>query len=255
MRVKAHIPNAVTLLNLLSGCIAVLFAVSNNFIWAACFVFIGIFFDFFDGFLARKLGVQGPLGLQLDSLADVVTSGVVPGVVMYKMLALSLSVPATTEIEEWNVLFTEAINWRHVVPLFGLFITLASAYRLARFNIDEDQQSFFKGLPTPANCLFIISIPLILEFEYFPLASKLLLNPWFLIFITILSCYILNASVPLFALKFKNYGWKGNEFRYILIITSVILLITLQFAAIPLLIILYIILSVISNQMVTKSKS
>jgi len=245
---KKHIPNAITLLNLLSGCIAVILAVNDNFVAAALFVFLGIFFDFFDGFAARKLNVSSPLGLQLDSLADMVTSGLVPGIIMYKLLIL-----ATRGFVDYS----DASHWQEhsgwidsefqILPLIGLFITLGSAYRLAKFNIDEDQQTYFKGLPTPANALLILSLPLILEFQNSDLINSIILNKWFLIGLTLLSCYILNANIKLFALKFKNYGFKDNVMRYIFLILCVVLLVVLQFAAIPIIIILYISLSVLDN--------
>ena len=248
MAFKKHIPNIVTLLNLFCGCIAVIFAVYNNFIAAAIFVFLGIFFDFFDGLLARKLNVQSPLGIQLDSLADMVTSGVVPGIIMFKLLSMSVDTPYFIEMtSDWSSTTTWTgfrISW---LPLIGLFITLASAYRLAKFNIDEDQQSYFKGLPTPANTLLIISLPLIMEFQESDLMNAIILNKWFLIILTVLSCYLLNSNIKLFALKFKHFGFKDNAVRYIFIILTVLLLVVLHFAAIPMIILCYVILSLISS--------
>jgi CDP-diacylglycerol--serine O-phosphatidyltransferase len=248
---KKHIPNALTLLNLFCGCIAVLLAVNNSFVFAALFVFLGIFFDFFDGFAARKLNVQSELGLQLDSLADMVTSGLVPGIVMYKLLQLTgPSWQETVDGFGYNrTIGFEFSNpeFYYVWPLLGLLITLASAYRLAKFNIDEDQQTYFKGLPTPANTLLIISLPLIIEFQNNDTINAIILNKWFLIGLTFLSCYLLNSGIKLFALKFKNYSFKDNAIRYIFIILCIVLLIVLQFAAIPIIILLYIILSVLDN--------
>lgn len=243
-----YIPNALTLLNLFCGCIAVIFAVNNNFVIAALFVFLGIFFDFFDGFAARKLNVQSALGVQLDSLADMVTSGVVPGIVMYKLLALTLGTnEAIIASSEWS----ETMYWTSfkIVPLpfLGFCITLASAYRLAKFNIDEDQQTYFKGLPTPANTLLIVSLPLILEFQHSDLINSIIVNKWFLIVLTALSCYLLNSTIKLFALKFKDWSFKANATRYIFMILCMLLLIVLQFAAIPLIILLYISMSVLDN--------
>ncbi len=243
---RKHIPNALTLLNLLSGSIAVIFAVNNNLIASALFVFLGIFFDFFDGFFARKFNVQGALGLQLDSLADMVTSGLVPGIVMFQLLSMTDS--------NWNYVgndpTTESIfgfSDMAVFPLLGLLITLASAYRLAKFNIDTEQQTYFKGLPTPANTLLIISLPLILEFQNNDFINTIILNRWFLIGLTFFSCYILNAKIRLFALKFKNYGFKDNTTRYIFMVLCAVLIIVLQFAAIPIVILLYIIMSLLDN--------
>ena len=193
----------------------------------ALFVFLGIFFDFFDGLLARKLNVQSELGLQLDSLADMVTSGLVPGLVMFYLLELS--------------------NINSYLPYLGLLITLASAYRLANFNIDENQSDSFIGLPTPANALLILSLPLIMEFQNNEVMNAIILNKWFLIGITLLSCYLLNANIKLIALKFKNWSFIDNKARYIVILLSIILLVIFQFAAIPLIIASYIIISLLNK--------
>ena len=228
---KKYIPNALTLLNLFCGCIAVILVINDNFVNAALFVFLGIFFDFFDGFAARKLQVQSDLGIQLDSLADMVTSGLVPGLAMFKLLALS------------------DLSWEgsKVIPYWGLAITLASAYRLAKFNIDEDQKTYFKGLPTPANALLIMSLLLILEFQNSDLINNLVLNQWFLMVFTMLSCWLLNSNIKLFALKFDTYGFKPNATRYIFILLSAVFIIVLHYVAIPLIIIMYISMSVLNN--------
>ena len=231
---KRYIPNALTLLNLFCGCIAVIFTVNNNFVAASLFVFLGIFFDFFDGFAARKLNIQSELGVQLDSLADMVTSGLVPGLVMFKLLQLTgpyWSYVGNNQALE-NISGYSELSILSILPFFGLAITLASAYRLAKFNIDEDQQTYFKGLPTPANTLLIISLPLIIEYQNSDLINSIILNKWFLIGVTILSCYLLNSNIKLFALKFKNWSFKNNATRYIFMILCVVLLIVLQFAAI-----------------------
>lgn len=247
MAIKNYIPNLITLLNLFCGSIAVIFAAHNNFIAAAIFVFLGIFFDFFDGLLARKLNVQSDLGIQLDSLADMVTSGLVPGVVMFKLISISLDAPDYLYNDDWS----SAMHWFGLnfspLALIGFFITLASGYRLAKFNIDEDQQTFFKGLPTPANTLMILSLPMIIELQHSNFMNALILNTWFLIGLTFLSCYLLNSSVKLFALKFKTYKFADNIYRYLLVFLSIVLLIWLHFIAIPIIIVLYILLSLMSN--------
>lgn len=232
---KQHIPNALTLLNLLCGSIAVIFAIHSEFVTASMFVFLGVFFDFFDGFAARKLNVQSELGLQLDSLADMVTSGLVPGIIMYKLLLLS---DISWSVESFDV---------NLFPFFGLFITLASGYRLAKFNIDTEQQTYFKGLPTPANALLVISLPLILEFQNNDTYNAIIINKWFLIAFTILSCWLLNSDIKLFALKFKDWSFKANVTRYVFILLCMVLLIVLHFAAIPIIILLYIAMSVLDN--------
>ena len=237
-----HIPNFVTLLNLFCGSVAVLFAVNGNMIATALFVFLGIFFDFFDGLLARKLNVQSELGLQLDSLADMVTSGLVPGIVMFHLF--NLTGPDWLEFGSEGIL---GLKLHSFLPFFGLLITLASAYRLAVFNIATNQTDSFIGLPTPANTLLILSLPLIMEFQNNDTMNAIILNKWFLIVVTFVSCYLLNAKIKLLALKFKNWSFKDNAARYMLIVLAAVLLIVFQFAAIPLVIIAYITISLLNK--------
>ncbi len=243
MDIKRHIPNFITLLNLFSGSIAVIFAVKGNLILAAIFVAAGIFFDFFDGLAARLLDVKSEIGLQLDSLADAVTSGVVPGIVMYQLLTKAL--PASGGLGyDWD----SSVFDIQMKPfaLIGLLIILASAYRLAKFNVDDRQTDSFIGLPTPANALLILSLPLILTYQSGPFVSGLLLNEWFLVGLTLLSCFLLNAELPLFALKFSDWGFRENKMRYFFIISCLVLIIFLKFIAIPVILLLYVLLSVIS---------
>lgn len=249
---KRQIPNIVTGLNLLSGCIAVLFAVNNQYIGAALFVFLGIFFDFFDGLLARKLNVQSDLGLQLDSLADMVTSGVVPGIVMYGLIKEALGTETALAVDNtWNETFSWVGFSITPIALIGLLIVVFSAYRLAKFNLDEDQQTYFKGLPTPANTLLVLSLPLILEFQFSTTVSYVLSNVWFLIGFTFLSCYLLNANIKLFALKFKTWSFKPNKIRYLFLLASVVLLVLLKFIAIPIIIISYILVSLFTQKSIS----
>ena len=228
---KAFVPNFITLLNLLSGGIAVIFAVKGDLSTAALFVFFGIFFDFFDGFLARKLNVSSEMGLQLDSLADLVTSGLAPALVLVNLIELS-------------ILTSQDANC--FLPYLGLLVLLCSAYRLAKFNISTEQSQFFIGLPTPANALLIMSLPLILDYQNSDSYNALILNPFFLVVVTLLSSFLLNAPVKLIALKFKTWNFSENASKYILIIFSLVGLIFFKFAGIPLIIIFYIMLSLIN---------
>lgn len=244
-----HIPNFVTLLNLFCGSIAVIFAVNGFLVTASFFAFLGIFFDFFDGLLARKLNAQSELGLQLDSLADMVTSGLVPGIVMFQLLSMTVANSGLiASQDEW----TANMHWIgfkiHLLPFIGLLITLASAYRLANFNIDENQTDSFIGLPTPANTLLILSFPLIMEFQNNDIMNSIILNKWFLIAVTLVSCYLLNANMKLLALKFKTWNFQDNAARYILVMLAAIFLIIFQFAAIPLIILAYIIISILNKK-------
>ena len=205
---------------------------------------LGIVFDFFDGFAARILDVKSELGLQLDSLADMVTSGVVPGIVLFKLFertAGSFPYALDFSLTEWNDGTTSFL------PLIGLLVTLASCYRLANFNIDTRQTDSFIGLPVPANTLFILSLPLILLTNDALWLNEFILNKWFLIGLTLFSCYMLNAEIPLFSLKMKSYGFKENAVKYSFLIISIVMLVLLQFIAIPLIIVIYVLLSVFMN--------
>ncbi|MEE3244001.1 MAG: CDP-alcohol phosphatidyltransferase family protein [Bacteroidota bacterium] len=240
MNIKSYIPNAFTMANLFCGMLGVFFAATGQLDYAAYAVVAGVFFDFFDGFFARMFKVEGELGLQLDSLADVVTSGVVPGMVMFQMLH---------KLEHWNTgeRWVEAgLSWESLslLPFLGFAITLASAFRLAKFNIDTRQTTSFIGLPTPANALLILSLPLIVQFQDYAIAETLITNTWFLLALTALSCYMLNAEIPLFALKFKSWGLAENKIRYGFLLLAIILLFWLTFAAIPLIIIAYVLISI-----------
>ena len=237
--IKKQVPNTITLLNLFCGCIAMVFALNKEFEMAFYFVSLGIFLDFFDGFFARLFQVSSPLGLQLDSLADMVTSGVVPGIVMYQLMGSSSGYPKLGWLVE-------------PFPFVGFLITLGSCYRLANFNIDTRQTDSFIGLPTPANALFILSLPLVLRNLDSFFVLELLTNPFVLIGITLLSVYMLNAEIPLFSLKIKQMSVKKNALQIGFLLSSVVLIASFQYAGIPLVIVLYVLLSVISNVLASK---
>ncbi len=226
-----------------AGSIAVILAVQNHLVFAAVFVGIGIFFDFFDGFFARLLRVPSELGLQLDSLADLITSGLAPGIVMVQLLNRSFSTETEGVFLRWEKIPAFEFDLP-VIALIGLTITLASGYRLAKFNIDSRQTSSFIGLPTPANAILIFSIPLILTYQNSELVSLILLNKWFLLCLTIFSCFILNVELPLFGLKFKNFSFKENWYRYLLIIFSAAAIYVLKFIALPVIILVYILFNI-----------
>lgn len=236
MNIKKQVPNIITLLNLFCGCIAVVFVAELNFEMAFFFVSLGIFLDFFDGFFARLFKVSSPLGLQLDSLADMVTSGVVPGYVMYSLLEMSQN-PASTDV---------------IIPYLGFIIALGSCYRLANFNIDTRQTDSFIGLPTPANALFILSLPLVLKHSDSLVVFDILTNQWILLAITLFSAYILNAEIPLFSLKIKDFSIKKNALQIGFLTLSLLLLVFFQYLAIPLIIITYVLLSVVNNKFLKK---
>jgi CDP-diacylglycerol---serine O-phosphatidyltransferase len=245
MNLKKHIPNILTLLNLLCGCIAIVFISMSRFEMAFFYVCLGIFFDFFDGFFARKFGVAGPLGVQLDSLADMVTSGVAPGYVMY-MLFHNRELLGVE-----NILVFSPVQ-PNLFPFIAFVITLGACYRLANFNIDTRQSDSFIGLPTPANALFIMSLPIIIKGYPFTGIDTFLYNKWVLLAITFLSAYVMNAEIPLFSLKIKDFSFQKYKLQIGFLAFSVVLLLLLQIAAVPLIIISYILLSVLNTILAKK---
>ena len=234
MNIKKHIPNLITLANLFCGTLATIFAVEGDLELAGLCIVLGIGFDFFDGFAARLLNVQGELGKQLDSLADMVTSGVAPGIIMMQLLETSQADSFANSVTDY-------------IPYLGLLLTLAACYRLANFNIDTRQSDSFIGIPTPAMALFVISLPLIGLYSDVSFFTDLVHNNYFLIAVTFLLCYLMNAELPLFALKFKSFGFKENAMKYVFLLISVLLLVLLKFVAIPLIIVIYVVVSVVSN--------
>lgn len=229
---KKHIPNAITCLNLFAGCLALYNAFRGELEYAAYLVAIAAIFDFLDGMLARLLKAYSEIGKQLDSLADMVSFGVVPGTILFSLLSQS----------EASVFGIPA----YILPFLGFTVTVFSALRLAKFNIDTRQAESFIGVPTPACTLFIASLPLILATSGF-LYDDIILDPYFLLAVTFIFSYLLVAELPLFALKFKNLTWKDNATRFIFLGISVILLALVKFAAIPLIIVLYILLSIVKK--------
>lgn len=224
MEIRKHIPNAITSCNLLSGCIGISLCFEGNIFFGAVMILIGATFDFFDGFAARMLKVSSPMGKELDSLADMVTFGVLPSVILYQLLV--------------EVLADSQLTY---LPYVAFLIAVFSAVRLANFNIDERQSDGFIGVPTPGTALVIGSLPLILK--YYPEFSPYILNEITLIGIAIVMSYLMNAEIPLISLKFKTFGWKGNEGRFILIGSSLLLLIFLQVAALPLIVVTQVLIS------------
>jgi CDP-diacylglycerol---serine O-phosphatidyltransferase len=209
-----HLPNFLTCCNLICGCLGLIFLWEDPQIETAYFVWAACVFDFFDGFAARMVKVSSPIGKELDSLADIVSFGVLPSLFMFKLLQ-----------------FESPIDY---LPYIALLIAVCSALRLAIFNIDETQSDSFRGLPTPANALFMTGIPF-LDYNFF----DFLFSPVVLVVIIIVFSLLLVSRFELFALKFKNFTWADNKFRFTFLLLSVLLLAVIQFAAIPLIIILY----------------
>lgn len=211
-------------------------------------VYLGAIFDFFDGFVARAFKADSELGKQLDSMSDLVTFGVLPSVLLVYLLGV------VDFVERDYLPFTLAdgsipmatISWYLILPFF--VVVLGAGYRLAKFNIDTRQSTSFLGLPSPANGIFFASLFLGLSTYGFPLwLNHLILTPITLYALAIIFALLMVSEIPMFAMKVKGYGWKGNEFRYALLILSLPLIVFFQFAGLSLCIILYILLSIIQN--------
>lgn len=229
--VTKHIPNTLTSCNLISGCIAIVFALSANYTMALTFIVVGAVFDFFDGMSARLLGVSSPIGKELDSLADVVTFGVAPSSMIYTLL-LTLSKSG------WNETLAFAI------PYVAFVMAAFSALRLAKFNLDERQTTSFIGLPTPANALFwgalIVGNENVFDENSFYI--------YLLIILVFVSSWLLVAEIPMFALKFKHWGWRDNKVKYVFLISCLPILLIFGISGISVIIAWYICLSFLTTK-------
>ena len=224
--ITRHIPNGLTSCNLISGCIATVFALAYNYQLALGFIVLGAVFDFFDGMSARLLHVSSPIGKELDSLADDVTFGVAPSAMIFSVLY-------THEHPSW------LIPLSGVLPYLAFVMAAFSAIRLAKFNLDERQTTSFIGLPTPANALFWASLVVGGE-EWLSASPYITVGILLMVF---LSSWLLVAEIPMFALKFKHWGWKGNEVKYVFVISCLPILLVCGISGIAVIIAWYIILS------------
>jgi CDP-diacylglycerol--serine O-phosphatidyltransferase len=229
-RVRKHLPNTITCANLFSGCIGIVFAFQGNLLIASYAIFLAAIFDFFDGFASRVLNSYSFIGKDLDSLADMVSFGFLPSAILYE-------------------LFLKAPQINHVstnLCYLAFSITVFSALRLAKFNNDTRQSDSFIGLPTPANAIFIASLPLIIE--QYEVLARYILNPYILTGLIIIMCTLLVSELPLMSLKFKNRDFNKNIFRYLLLLFSAILILFFKFVAVPVVIFIYITLSLIQTK-------
>jgi CDP-diacylglycerol--serine O-phosphatidyltransferase len=226
-RVSKHVPNAITCANLFSGCIGIVFAFQENLIFASYALFLAAIFDFFDGFASRVLKSFSGIGKDLDSLADMVSFGVLPAAILYELF---LQTPQIPKVSSW-------------LNFIAFLIAVFSMLRLAKFNNDTRQSESFIGLPTPANAILIASFPFILE--HHPRLSQYVLNPYGLAAFVLVMCTLLVAEIPMMSLKFKNSDFNKNIYRYLLLLFSAILILFFKFAAVPVIIIMYITLSII----------
>ena len=230
--IKKHIPNTITCLNLISGCIATYWAFQGNYELALLFIVIGAVFDFFDGMVARLLHVSSPIGKELDSLADDITFGFAPSAIVFSFLK-------GMGAEADSSLFTLHSS----LPFLAFIMAAFSALRLAKFNLDERQAMGFIGLPTPANALFWGSLIVGMgdKMTSLPYAEYAILAGIFI------SSWLLVAEIPMFALKFKTWGWKGNEVKFIFLITCIPLLLLLEVSGLAAIIAWYVILSIANS--------
>jgi CDP-diacylglycerol--serine O-phosphatidyltransferase len=227
-RLKKHLPNAITCANLFSGCIGIVLAFEGELIAASYAIFLSAIFDFFDGLASRVLKSFSGIGKDLDSLADMVSFGVLPAVIMYQLLLQARQID----------------NISPYLNYIAFLIPVFSALRLAKFNVDTRQAEHFIGLPTPANAILIASFPIILAHHnrYF---TPYLLNSYVLSCFIVIMCSLLVVEMPMMSLKFKNRDFNKNIFRYLLLLFSAILILFFKFAAVPVVILIYITLSVI----------
>jgi CDP-diacylglycerol---serine O-phosphatidyltransferase len=220
------IPNFITLGNLLCGCLGIMFVFESDLKMASYCIFIALVLDFFDGFVARLLKSASEIGKELDSLADVVSFGVLPAFMLFSILK------NTQQIFEYQ-------------HFSALILALASALRLAKFNIDTRQSDSFIGVPTPANGMIIAALPFIISDG--GLFADICNNSYVLFAYTLIMSYLLNSELPLFALKFKDFTWANNNFKFVFILFSLTLLVFFKISALPIIILSYILLSVFMN--------
>ncbi len=236
--ITRHIPNFVTILNLLSGSIAIVFAFEGNLLLSAWFIAFAAIFDFLDGMLARLLNARSEVGLQMDSLADVISFGLAPAMMVYQMMQMSFNVPFVY------------FSGKNMVAFSAFLIAAFSALRLAKFNVDDSQQDSFLGLPTPADALFFASLPVVLfqaEKDGAEIIVGLLKNFWALLAATVIFSVLMVSNIRLFSLKLKSLSFQGNQIRYIFAGLVVPMILVLKLYALPLVVVLYILLSLVNN--------
>jgi CDP-diacylglycerol--serine O-phosphatidyltransferase len=231
---KQHIPNAVTCLNLFSGCLGIVFAFNGNLVFASYAILIAAVLDFLDGMLARLLKAYSELGKQLDSLADMVSFGVLPSVIIYHLFLSCAEITSTS-----------------LISYSAFIIAVFSGLRLAKFNIDTRQSENFIGLPTPANALLIASFPFMME-ENNSIFMNYIMNPYSLLVFSLIMSFLLISEMPLISFKFKTLRFSENTLRYTLIISSILLILLLQFAAVPIILILYLLISILQFRKTVK---
>jgi CDP-diacylglycerol---serine O-phosphatidyltransferase len=239
-----HIPNLITSLNLVSGFAGIILAAKGDIVSASWLIGAAMIFDFLDGFSARLLNAYSDIGKELDSLADVVSFGVAPAVIIFHFLSSAISPDAMILISEDPGKF--------MIMLLPAVMPVCAALRLAVFNLDPSQSANFKGLPTPANALAVITMVLAVNFSESGFLQAFVNSPAWLIAYTFILSLLMVSRIPLFSLKMNNFGWKGNEGSYLLVIFLLVAFVLLGLMALPLVIPLYIIASVVQFYIISK---
>ena len=237
MNFKQHIPNAITCGNLLSGCMSILFLASGMPVKAALMIFVAGLFDFLDGFLARILHANSPIGADLDSLSDVVSFGVAPGFIMYWLMSRSF------DSRLWLYEWWPTIGDFNVLPCLAFLLPVFSAIRLAKFNIDDTQKTSFRGLPAPGMAIFMASLVLALGQVHHLTDGAL--DYWACLGITLIFSFMMVSRLRFFSFKMKSAKWKGNEVRWIFLVIAVASFIIFKWLALPFIMMLYILMSIV----------
>ena len=236
---KKHIPNLITSLNLVSGFIAIIYAVNGNIVTASWLILAAMVFDFFDGFSSRMLNAYSDIGKELDSLADVVSFGVAPALILFQLLTKSLSADAV-------IIFNSGSIKDALILIVPVIMPVCGALRLAKFNVDDTQTTSFKGLPIPANALAVISIVIAWHYSPSAILASFINSPAVLIIFTIIISLLMVIRLPLLSLKTSHLRFRGNEGRYLMIVLVIATLAVFGIGAAPLIIPLYIAASPIS---------
>jgi CDP-diacylglycerol--serine O-phosphatidyltransferase len=261
-----NLANLFTGFNLIAGILSIILTLNGRIDLAPLLILAGFLFDFFDGFIARKLKKDGPIGVQLDSLADLVTFGVAPG--MLVMVVMVMHIEAFQHKHFYEIiqfdfnLWVESIlagNTDYFIPLIALIIPFMSMFRLAKFNVDERQSTSFIGLPTPAHTAFYLSWPLVLSYDIESVKENwdilwIIFDPNFIAAVVVLMSILLVTEVPLFSFKVSSYGWRSNKIRYSFLLISLGLIFIFKYWSLSIIVILYLILSLFDNYNIKKKE-
>ena len=249
---RRSVPNFFTIANLIGGLLAIQFSLTGHLDWAPYCIFAAIIFDFFDGFMAGILKVKSDKGKQMDSLADIVTFGVAPGFIVFSLFQFIK--------ENYSIVINDEASWVIYLEYFAFIIPVFALFRLAKYNVDTKQSTSFIGVPTATMAIFFASFPILTDDAVFEpnsiksfVLENILLNPYALIILTLVFSILMVAKIPLFALKFKKYQWAGNEVKIIFLGLCIISIIILQFWSVPVIVILYIVLSIVNNLIFKRS--